>query len=56
VFGIIVWASLVVVFGVGMRRLIAAQFDPYAGPDSTPGHSNRLEHVPTEETLDGIPA
>jgi Dolichyl-phosphate-mannose-protein mannosyltransferase len=33
VFGVVVWASLLVVLGVGSRRLIAGQFGPHAGPE-----------------------
>jgi hypothetical protein len=39
VFGIIVWGSLLVVLGVGLRRLISAEAIPPGG----------LEHVPTGE-------
>ena len=54
VFGMAVWASLLVVFGVGLRRLIAAQFAPYTEPDPPPQRRHRLERVPTEDALRGF--
>lgn len=54
VFGMVVWASLLGVFAVGLRGLIAAQFAPYTEPDPPPQRRHRLERVPTKNALDGV--